>query len=155
MVSVRPRLSNQRCWHFHFHHGYVSCIKLQVLFPSPTCKTCWAHATPLVSVHHPVLLLLTPPTEVTTMEYFCHSVRLLETCEVTRHSVLLDAERAHRRCVVLFQCIDDQFCVSSSRKSRAWSRTLQKARCVSCFFFFFSSRSMIHSAMPDWRAPTP
>ena len=47
---------------------------LEILLPSPACKTCWVNSPPFVTVHFPVLLFLTPQTEVTTMQYFCHNV---------------------------------------------------------------------------------
>ena len=55
-----------------FLAGVIPVGVFEILFPSPACKSCWVYTSPLVSVHFPVLLFLTPPAEVTTVQYFRH-----------------------------------------------------------------------------------
>ena len=102
-----------------------------------------AECTPLVSVHFSILLLLTPPTVITTMEHLCHIVCVVETCEVTSHSVFLDSERAHKRGFVLFHTLMTHSVYSASRMSqclplvlfllRSCARGAPKRPNVTCF----------------------
>ena len=47
------------------------------------------HAAPLVSAHFPILLLLSLPAEVATVERLGNDVRVVESCEVSSHPVFL------------------------------------------------------------------
>ena len=60
---------------------------------------------PLVSVHFPVLLLLSPPAVVTAVERLGNDVCVAESCDVSSHPVFLCSERGHKRCVVLFHAL--------------------------------------------------
>ena len=77
----------------------------EILVPSPACKSCWVYTSPFVTVHFPVLLFLTPPAEVTTVQYFRYRMRFLKSCEVTSQSVFLDEKGIHGGSVVLFHAL--------------------------------------------------
>ena len=77
----------------------------EVLLPPPASKSCWVHTSPFVTIHFPLLLFLTPPAEVTTVQYFRNRMCFFKACEVTSHSVFLDMESVHGGSVVLFHAL--------------------------------------------------
>ena len=64
-----------------------------ILLSSLTGDSCKMHAAPQIALRIPMLLLLSPPAEITTM----YDVRVVEACEVSSHCVFFERNAITRR----------------------------------------------------------
>ena len=114
--------------------AWTSRMSAPDLAPTSNKRIVWRGRLSTIAVHFPILLLLTPPAEVTAMNRLYHDVRVVESCQVCSQSVLQSSERAHMRGVVLFP-----FCAFTYRRNRCppWPR--------------FGCRACARGAVPDAR----
>ena len=76
-------------------------LGLERLFPPPTVESLRVYSTPFVASLLPCLLLASPPTKVSALEDFAHDLVIVQSGEVSSHSVLQHQVGLQRRAIEL------------------------------------------------------